>query len=97
MACPGGTSQKVLLNASTVGTPGGLPDRYYQILCVIRYMSIYGLGVSEILGLFKLVGPGHAFWSALEPRFSYFKLSLKKIYISKFIIFIKKKKKNPTP
>ena len=22
MACPGGTSQKVLLNASTVGTPG---------------------------------------------------------------------------
>ena len=83
MACPGGTSQKVLLNASTVGTPGGLPDRYYWILCVIRYMSVYGLGVkirmvSEILGLLKLVGPGHAFWSALEPRFSYFKLSLKK-------------------
>ena len=42
MACPGGTSQKVPLNASTVGTPGGLPDRYYWILCVIRYMSIYG-------------------------------------------------------
>ena len=45
MACPGGTSQKVLLNASTVGTPGGLPDQYYWILCVIRYMSIFGLGV----------------------------------------------------
>ena len=33
-------SQKVLLNASTVGTPGGLPDQYYWILCVTRYMSI---------------------------------------------------------
>ena len=45
MACPGGTSQKVLLNASTVGTPRGLPDQYYWILCVTRYMSIYGSGV----------------------------------------------------
>ena len=45
MACPGGTSQKVLLNASTVDTPGGLSDQDYWILCVIRYMSIYGLGV----------------------------------------------------
>ena len=36
MACPGGTSQKVLLNASTVGTPGGLPDLYYWILCVFK-------------------------------------------------------------
>ena len=44
MACPGGTYQKVLLNASTVGTPGGLPDQYYWILCVTRYMSIWFRG-----------------------------------------------------
>ena len=44
MACPGGTSQKVPLNASTVGTPGGLPDQYYWIGCVIRYMSIWFRG-----------------------------------------------------
>ena len=44
MACPGGTSQKVLLNALTVGTPGGLPDQYYWILCVIRYEYIWFRG-----------------------------------------------------
>ena len=44
MACPGGTSQKVLLNASTVGTPGELLHQYYWILCVIRYEYIWFRG-----------------------------------------------------
>ena len=37
--------------------------------------------VPVILGFLNLVGPGHAFWSALEPRFSIFKPFLKNLHV----------------